>query len=266
MGSSDVVPRAGSQSLQRTPGSNRCPWQEEHVVQEWVFDSEGARTPRLAEPAVSRDTTAPQPPTAPAGRRARPTRSRLGRRGRWVVAGGAALLVAGTGTALALDPAPAASPSASTTTADGGSQRRFAPREAPDDSPIDEAPTDQPQSSSWAALHQEREVTQPDGSTATVTVQGGEVTAVDDASVTVESSDGFTQTYAVTSSTQVAMSDGALSGLAVGDAVLVEGVLDGETVTATSLRQALAGSGRESGAEVAPAAPAGSQDASEFTA
>jgi len=235
-------------------------------VQEWVFDSEGARTPRPAEPAVSRDTTAPQPQTAPAGRRARPTGSRLGRRGRWVVAGGAALLVAGTGTALALDPAPAAPPSASTTSVDGGSQRQSVPREAPDNSTVDEAPTGQAHSSPWAALHQEREVTQPDGSTATVTVQGGEVTAVDDASVTVESSDGFSQTYAVSSSTQMATTDGALAGLAVGDAVLVEGVLDGETVTATSLRQALAGSEAESGADVAPAAPAAEQDSSESTA
>ena len=237
-------------------------------MQEWVFDSESARTPRPAEPAVSPDAAAPQPPTAAAGRRARATRSRLGQRGWWAVAGGAALLVAGTGTAIAIDPAPATSPSASasTTTAVDGGQRQATLPEAPENPQVDQAPTGLAPSSPWSALHQEREVTQPDGSTATVTIQGGQVTAVDDTLVTVQSSDGFSQTYAVTSSTRLATIDGGLSGLAVGDAVLVEGVLDGETVTATSLRQALAGSEAESGADVAPAAPAAEQDSSESTA
>ena len=74
------------------------------------------------------------------------------------------------------------------------------------------------------------EVTRPSaaGGTETLLVQTGEVTASSDTSVTVKSTDGFTETYAVAATTTV-RGPAKAAGLAVGTRVTVVATKDGKT-------------------------------------
>jgi len=88
-------------------------------------------------------------------------------------------------------------------------------------------------------LHSEGVVSQTDadGNVTYVTVraQTGQVTAASDTAITVKSDDGYTRTWAI-SSTTVVVKDGATvkaSGFSVGDTVMVHGTVDGDAVTTT---------------------------------
>ncbi|MGY2066079.1 DUF5666 domain-containing protein [Blastococcus sp. SYSU DS0619] len=222
-------------------------------MQDWVFDRDGARTPRSPGTPPADETAAPAAPAA-----------RPGRRRRWAVAGAAALAVLGIGAGAAAalgapaEPQPAAVATAAAPLDQSAAQDRpsrqlpTVPGQSDDDAAApEEETTTGTATAPWSALHEEREVQQPDGSTLTIAVQGGTVTALDSASVTVESSDGFSRTYAVTAATRVA--GGGLDALQVGDAVLVEGVVEGGTATAATIRPA--GGGAPGGR--APTAPGG---------
>jgi hypothetical protein len=83
------------------------------------------------------------------------------------------------------------------------------------------------------ALHGELVVPQRDGTgTQTVVVQSGTVTAVSATSLSVKSSDGYTATYVITSSTRVAARSGGITSLKKGDEVHVAATKSGSTSTA----------------------------------
>ena len=65
----------------------------------------------------------------------------------------------------------------------------------------------------------------------TVQMQHGTVTAVSTTSISVKSADGFTATYVVDAGTRVNR-DGAIADIAADADVLVQGLVDGSTVTA----------------------------------
>ena len=221
-------------------------------MQEWVFDRDGARTGR--DPGATAGQPVPGAP-APAG----PRRARPGRRGRWVVAAGAALAVLTGGVAVAAatpDTAPVATASDGSAVpqtpqtaprtgtlpdADATDEGTTGPGTTEDDTSADdtsEEGTATAPSAPWSALHEEREVQQRDGTTLTVALQGGTVTGLTGDSVTVESSDGYSRSYAVTAATRIATPSGTLADLAAGDAVLVEAVVEGDTATAATIRTA----------------------------
>ncbi|MGY2074484.1 hypothetical protein [Blastococcus sp. SYSU DS0828] len=214
-------------------------------MQEWVFDRDGALTPRSTGTAPAGESPAPAPPDR--------TRRSRGRRRRWAAAAAAAVAVLGAGVGLAVaagSPAPETTAAAAPTDADdqGATEGRRTGRLPADPQPDEDATAQEESptgstSTRWSALHEEQELQQPDGSTVTIAVQGGTVTALDTGSVTVQSSDGFTRTYAVTSGTRIAG-----TALAVGDPVLVEAVVDGGTATATTIRPTAGGRGLPGGA------------------
>ena len=69
----------------------------------------------------------------------------------------------------------------------------------------------------------------------TVDVQRGTVTAVSSSSITVKSADGFTATYAVSSSTEVNAQAAGIGTVKTGDTVEVEATVSGDTATAASI-------------------------------
>ena len=79
------------------------------------------------------------------------------------------------------------------------------------------------------ALHGEFVVPTQAGGTLTRRLQTGAVTAVSAGSLSVTSTDGFSASYVIGADLDV-------SGVAVGDTVLVIATVDGDTVTATSVR------------------------------
>jgi Domain of unknown function (DUF5666) len=84
-----------------------------------------------------------------------------------------------------------------------------------------------------AVLHGEQ-VVQEGSKVVTIDEQSGKVTAVSATSLTVKSTDGFTATYVIDSSTKVGKKGAAakISAVAVGDTVRVEGTKSAGTVTA----------------------------------
>jgi hypothetical protein len=82
------------------------------------------------------------------------------------------------------------------------------------------------------ALHGELVVPQEDGTgTRTITVQSGSVTSVSSTRLVVKSTDGFTSTYVLNSSTDL-LGEQALSAVKVGHEVSVVGSKSGSTLTA----------------------------------
>ena len=69
----------------------------------------------------------------------------------------------------------------------------------------------------------------------TVDVQDGQVTAVSATSITLKSSDGFTKTYVVTSSTTVDAQRDGIGSVKVGNQSSVYATVSGSTVTATNV-------------------------------
>jgi hypothetical protein len=82
------------------------------------------------------------------------------------------------------------------------------------------------------ALHGTLVLPKPGGGTVTVEIQNGRVTAVSRSSITLKSDDGFTRTYAVTSSTIVAARRDGIGSVKVGDQVWVTATASGARVTA----------------------------------
>ena len=81
------------------------------------------------------------------------------------------------------------------------------------------------------------EVVQQGTKVVTIEEQAGKVTAVSATSITVKSTDGYTETYVVGSTTQIGKkgAQAKISAVAVGDTVRIEGVQSGKTVTASHL-------------------------------
>ncbi len=79
------------------------------------------------------------------------------------------------------------------------------------------------------------EVVQQGTKVVTIEEQAGKVTAVSATSITVKSTDGYTETYVVGSTTQIGKkgSLAKISAVAVGDTVRIEGLKSGSTVTAS---------------------------------
>ena len=87
----------------------------------------------------------------------------------------------------------------------------------------------------FGALHGQFVTGKSGGGYQTIDVQTGQVTAVSSTSITLKSSDGFTHTYVITSSTLVdAQRDGSGS-VKVGNQASVQATVSGSTATAVSL-------------------------------
>jgi hypothetical protein len=74
------------------------------------------------------------------------------------------------------------------------------------------------------------------GGTVTVEIQNGKVASVSQSSITLKSTDGFTETYAVTASTIVDAQRDGIGSVKVGDQVWVIATASGGTVTAIRVR------------------------------
>lgn len=81
-------------------------------------------------------------------------------------------------------------------------------------------------------LHGEYVTRDGDGGFQTRADQRGEATAVSATSITVKSEDGFTRTYVIDDDTRIGGAFGEPAEIAVGDAVHVFAVLDGDTARA----------------------------------
>lgn len=111
----------------------------------------------------------------------------------------------------------------------------------------------------FGALHGQLVVAKPGGGYETVDVQNGQVTAVSNTSITLKSSDGFTMSYVVASSTLVDAQRDGIGSVKVGNQASVLATVSGGTATATSitdmtlLQQGHQGFGFGQGASGAPA-------------
>jgi len=85
------------------------------------------------------------------------------------------------------------------------------------------------------ALHGQIVLAKPGGGYQTVDIQRGQVTAVSDSSITVKSTDGFSQTYAVLSSTIIDAQRGGISSVKVGNQAVVLATVSGGRATATRI-------------------------------
>jgi hypothetical protein len=87
----------------------------------------------------------------------------------------------------------------------------------------------------FGMVHGQFVVAKSGGGYQTVDVQDGRVTAVSTTSITLKSSDGFTKTYAVTSSTTVDAQRDGIGSVKVGNQASVEATVSGSAVTATNI-------------------------------
>lgn len=87
----------------------------------------------------------------------------------------------------------------------------------------------------FGALHGQLVVTKPGGGYETVDVQTGEVTAVSTTSITLKSADGYSGSYAVTSTTVVDAQRDGIGSVKVGDQAAVLATVSGSTATATDV-------------------------------
>jgi hypothetical protein len=87
----------------------------------------------------------------------------------------------------------------------------------------------------FGVLHGQVVVAKPGGGDQTVDVQNGQVTAVSSTSITLKSSDGFTMSYAVASSTLVDAQRDGIGSVKAGNQVSVVATVSGSTATATSI-------------------------------
>lgn len=101
------------------------------------------------------------------------------------------------------------------------------------------------------ALHGEYVVSDGNGGYTTELMQTGQVTAVDSTSLTAKSTDGFTKTYTIDSSTAVrngGSGTGSITDVATGDTVTVVAKESGSTATANAVTEGSAQSGGPGGA------------------
>jgi hypothetical protein len=87
----------------------------------------------------------------------------------------------------------------------------------------------------FGVLHGQLVVAKPGGGDQTVDVQNGQVTAVSSTSITLKSSDGFTKTYVVASSTVVDAQRDGIGSVKVGNQASVLATVSGSTATAASI-------------------------------
>jgi hypothetical protein len=96
------------------------------------------------------------------------------------------------------------------------------------------------------AVHGQLVVPKSGGGYQTVDIQSGTVTAVSAAAITVKSADGFTQTYSVTSSTNVDAQRDGIGSIKVGNQVALLATVSGSTASAASIADlTLLGQGRQ---------------------
>jgi hypothetical protein len=84
-------------------------------------------------------------------------------------------------------------------------------------------------------LHGQAVLSKPGGGYQTVAFQRGTVTAVSADSITLKSTDGFTQTYAINGSTVVGAHRGGISSVTDGNTASVIATVSGKTFTATRI-------------------------------
>jgi hypothetical protein len=87
----------------------------------------------------------------------------------------------------------------------------------------------------FGAVHGQFVVAKPGGGYQTVDVQRGSVTAVSSTSITVKSPDGYSHSYAVTSSTVVDAQRDGIGSVKTGNQVSVTATVSGSTATAASI-------------------------------
>jgi hypothetical protein len=87
----------------------------------------------------------------------------------------------------------------------------------------------------FGVLHGQFVVAKPGGGDQTVDVQNGQVTAVSNTSITLKSSDGFTMSYVIASSTLVDAQRDGIGSVKTGNQVSVLATVSGRTATATSI-------------------------------
>ena len=87
----------------------------------------------------------------------------------------------------------------------------------------------------FGAIHGQYVAPKPGGGYQTIDVQTGKVTAVSSTSITLRSADGYTHTYAVTSSTMVNAQRGGISSIKTGNEVVVRATVSGSTTTAAQI-------------------------------
>jgi hypothetical protein len=85
------------------------------------------------------------------------------------------------------------------------------------------------------AIHGQFVAPKPGGGYQTIDTQRGTVTAVSTSSLTVKSSDGYTRTYQVTSSTSVDAQRAGIGSVKTGQTVSVLGTVHGSSATATQI-------------------------------
>ena len=85
------------------------------------------------------------------------------------------------------------------------------------------------------AIHGQFVTPKPGGGYQTIDTQRGTVTAVSTSSITVKSSDGYTKTYQVTSSTNVDAQRAGISSVKTGQPVSVFATVNGSSATATQV-------------------------------
>ena len=87
----------------------------------------------------------------------------------------------------------------------------------------------------FGALHGQFVVPKSGGGYQTVDVQSGQVTSVSTTSITLKSSDGYTKTYVVASSTMVDAQRDGIGSVKAGNQVSVVATVSGSTATATNV-------------------------------
>lgn len=87
----------------------------------------------------------------------------------------------------------------------------------------------------FGVVHGQVTVPKSGGGYQTVGLQRGTVTAVSSSSITVKSADGYSATYAVSSSTEVNAQAAGIATVKVGDTVGVTATVSGKTATAASI-------------------------------
>ena len=174
----------------------------------------------------------PRGSAGPAGAPRRPRSWRL-----CIMAGVAVVaLLGGAGVADAASasglPVSAAAPGASQLT--GASNVLAPPDSPPGPGPIGGMHGFGPGGGMWP-LHGQAVLAKPGGGYVTLALQRGTVTKLTTSSTTVKSTDGFTQSYAITGSTVVSAGRDGIGSVKAGDQVVVIATVSGHTATAVKI-------------------------------
>jgi hypothetical protein len=141
---------------------------------------------------------------------------------------GAALATTGSGSPVAAPGEVSATPAPAPTPAAGLPHRFFGPR-------FGGAGFSGP-AGLFGVLHGQIVRAKPGGGYQTVDIQNGQVTAVSATAITLKSADGYTRSYAITSSTIVDAQRDGIGSVKTGHQALVLATVSGSTATAVSVR------------------------------